>query len=149
MAKTGQRKDPHLATTFHVEIDGVDRASFRRCTGLKSETEIFEYQEGGDNEAVQKLVGQTRYGNIILSQGYTSDSALFDWRNEIQTGDGADIKRRNGSIVLYDDDNKTEVGRYNFEKAWPVRWEMSDLDSSGQAAVVTLELAVSRVTKAK
>ena len=60
------------------------------------------------------------------------------------------IARRNGSIIAYAADHKTEVGRWNFEKAWPVRWEMSEFDTqSGQAAVETLELAVHRVTKGK
>jgi phage tail-like protein len=150
MAKTGSRNDPHLISTFHVEIDGVDQASFRKCSGLKTETEIFEYQEGGDNETVRKLVGQTKHSNIVLTQGYTADPSFFKWRDEIHTGDGAKIKRRNGSIIAYADDNKTEIGRWNFEKAWPIRWEMSEFDgSTGQAAVETLELSVDRITKGK
>ena len=150
MAKTGTRKDPHTISTFHIELDGVDQATFKKCSGLKTETEIFELQEGGENEVVHKLVGQTKHGNIVLTQGYTADPAFFKWRDEIHTGNATKVKRRNGSIIAYAHDNKTEVGRWNFEKAWPIRWEMSEFDSqSGQAAVETIELAVHRVTKGK
>lgn len=148
MPKTGQRNDPHSIATFHVEIDGIDGATFRKCSGLKTETEIFEFQEGGENEVVHKLVGQTKHGNILLQQGYTASPDFFKWRDEIHTGNEKAIKRRNGSIVAYAADNQTEVGRWNFEKAWPIRWEMSEFDTSaGQAAVETLELAVHRITK--
>jgi len=150
MAKTGERKDHHSIASFHVEIDGVEGAAFRKCSGLKTETEIFEYQEGGENEVVHKLVGQTKHGNIVLTQGYTADPAFFKWRDEIHNGNSAKIARRNGSIIAYAADHKTEVGRWNFEKAWPIRWEMGEFDtSSGQAQVETIELAVHRVTKAK
>ncbi len=150
MAKTGTRNDPHSIASFHIEIDGVERASFRKCSGLKTETEIFEYQEGGENETVHKLVGQTKHGNVVLTQGYTADPAFFKWRDELHNGNANKIARRNGSIIAYAADHKTEVGRWNFEKAWPVRWEMSEFDTaSGQAAVETLELAVHRVTKGK
>ena len=39
--------------------------------------------------------------------------------------------------------------RWNFQKAWPVRWEMSEFDAStGQALCEMLEIAVERITKA-
>ena len=57
--------------------------------------------------------------------------------------------RRNGSIVALALDGKTEVGRWNFTKAWPVRWEMTEFDAaSGEAACEILELAVHTVSKA-
>jgi phage tail-like protein len=142
------RKDHHAIGFFKVEIDGLDSASFRKCSGLKSETEVFEYQEGGDNEATHKLLGPTKASNIVLTKGFVSDPALFKWRDEIQAGGTNKIKRRNGSIVALGPDGKTEVGRWNFQKAWPVRWEMTEFDaSSGEAACEILELAVHAVTK--
>jgi phage tail-like protein len=148
MAKTGQRRDPHIVSKFHVEIDGVSQAYFRKVSGLKTETEIFEYQEGGENEVTHKLIGQTKYGNLVLTQGFVNDPAFFAWRDEIHQGNGTKkIARRNGAIIAYTDDLQ-EVARWHFEKAWPVRWEMGEFDgSTGQAQVEILELAVHRVTK--
>ena len=142
------RKD-HLAVAFfRVEIDSIDSAAFRKCGGLKSESEIFEYQEGGDNETVRKLIGPSKASNLVLTKGYVSDPALFQWRDEISASGTKKIARRNGSIVALAADGKTEVGRWNFQKAWPVRWEMTEFDAStGQAMCEVLELAVEKLTK--
>ena len=142
------RKDHHAVSFFRVEIDSIDSASFRKCAGLKSESEVFELQEGGDNETVRKLIGPTKASNIVLTKGFVSDPALFKWRDEVQASGTKAIKRRNGSIVALAPDGKTEVGRWNFVKAWPVRWEMSEFDAGhSEAACEILELAVHSVSK--
>ena len=142
------RKDHQAIGYFRVELDSIDSGAFRRCSGLKSETEVFEYQEGGDNETTLKLMGPTRAANIVLTKGFVSDPALFKWRDEIASSGTNTIARRNGSIVALSADGKTEVGRWNFTKAWPVRWEMTEFDAaSGEAACEVLELAVEKISK--
>lgn len=142
------RKDHQSIAFFRVEIDSIDSAAFRKCGGLKSESEIFEYQEGGDNETVRKLIGPSKASNLVLTKGFVSDPALFKWREEIAASGTKKIARRNGSIVALGPDGKTEVGRWNFQKAWPVRWEMTEFDAStGQAMCEVLELAVEKLTK--
>ena len=143
------RKDHHAIAFFRVEVDSIDSAAFRKCSGLKTESEVFEYQEGGDNETVRKLIGPTKAANIVLTKGFVSDPALFKWRDEIASSGTKKIARRNGSLVALAADGKTEVGRWNFQKAWQVRWEMSEFDAStGQAMCEMLELAVEKLTKA-
>jgi len=146
---SASRKDHHAVGYFKVELDGIDSGSFRKCGGLKTETEVFEYQEGGDNDATHKLIGPTKASHIVLTKGFVSDPALFKWRAEIHASGANAIKRRNGSIVALALDGKTEVGRWNFTKAWPVRWEMSEFEAhSGEALCEILELAVHSVSKA-
>ncbi|HTU03569.1 MAG TPA: phage tail protein [Candidatus Sulfotelmatobacter sp.] len=141
------RKDPLPVFCFKVEIDSIDTAFFRKVSGLKTETEIFEYQEGGDNETTLKLIGPTKASNLVLTQGFVNDPALYKWREEIASSGTNPIKRRNGSIVQLDTALQ-EVTRWNFTKAWPVRWEMGEFDSStGQAQVEVLELAVEKISK--
>lgn len=142
------RKDATPIGYFKVEIEGIDSASFRKCSGLKTETEVFEYQEGGDNETTLKLIGATKAGNIVLTKGYVSDPALFAWRDQIANSGTNKITRRSGSVIALDRSAKVEVQRWNFTNAWPVRWEMTEFDSStGEAACEILELAVEKVTK--
>ena len=149
MPKDAARKDHHAVAFFRVEIDSVDSGSFRKCAGLKTESEVFEFQEGGDNETVRKLIGPSKASNIVLTKGFVSDPGLFKWREEIASSGTNKIARRNGSIVALAADLKTEVGRWNFQKAWPVRWEVSEFDSgTGQAMCEVLELAVEKVSKA-
>ena len=148
MAATGKRNDPHVVSFFRVEIDSIDSGGFQKCSGLKTETEVFEYQEGGDNDTVRKLIGQTKAGNVTLTKGYISDPALLKWRDEIGSSGSKKIARRNFAIVALAEDGKTVVARWNCRKAWPVRWEMTEFDGrAGQASCEILELAVEQITK--
>lgn len=144
---TGDRKDHFGGFNFHIEIDGIAVGNFRHVGGLKTDTEIFEYQEGGDNDSVRRLVGQSKPSNLTLKKGLIlHEGDLWKWRAEINGGDAA-IKRRSGSVVLRGDDG-SEKGRWNFHNAWPVRWEMSELDgNTNEVAVETIELAVERLER--
>ena len=50
---------------------------------MKSTTEIFEIREGGINHAVHKLPGQSRWENLILKTGLSSDASLMSLREMI------------------------------------------------------------------
>lgn len=131
--------DPEGNFIFTLEIDGIEVAQFKECSGLKSSTQVFELEEGGMNHRVHKLPGQSRWDNITLRYGVTSDTSLLEWRNEILQDEFG--LRRNGSVVL-----KTlqleEVRRYNFVQAWPVAWEGPAFDaSSADLAVEMIEIA--------
>lgn len=143
----GRRETDYIgAFNFRVEIGGVEAGAFRQCTGLKTETDVLEYGEGGENSKVHKLIGRTKVGNITLRKGVVKNDDLWKWREEIASASG-EITRKDGSIILCDDDG-SEIGRFNFFAAWPLRWEGPELDSqTGQAAVEVLEIAVERLEK--
>ncbi len=149
--KTGARKDPSLVAFFKIEIDGMQGDNtFSRCVGLKSETQVFEYREGGLNEQVHKLLGPTSHSNVILTQGHISDPAMHKWFDEITSGSSKTINRRNGAIVALAADGKTEVDRWDFVGANIVRWEHSDHDAnSHEVATETVELAVQKLTHSR
>jgi phage tail-like protein len=148
MASTARRQDPVVAAYFKIEIDSIEMATFHKCSGLKTETEIFEYQEGGDNERVHKLVGQSRANNIVLTNGYIIDPALAKWREEIAQKPNDPIKRRSGAIIALGRDGQTQLVRWNFYRAWPVRWEVTDFDAASSAmSCEVLELAAERVER--
>jgi len=139
MAQTGQRVDPYRNFNFLVELDGIAQASFTECSGLGSTTEIIETREGGDNTTVRKLPGKTSYSDITLKWGLTDSLELWDWRQQVVDGT---VVRKNGSIVVFDLDNHTEVARWNFVSAWPTRWESSAFSAKGnEISVDTLVLA--------
>jgi phage tail-like protein len=148
MAATGARKDHQTSAYFKVEIEGVEAGGFRKCSGVRTETEVFEYQEGGDNESVRKLLGPTKTSNITLTKGWVNEDALFGWRDKIASSGDNKIERKSGSIICIAEDGKTEVKRWNFKKAWPVRWELGELDASSSAAFCEiLEIAVEGLSK--
>ena len=147
MPKTGDRKDYELASHFHVEIEGIDGATFTKCSGLKTETEVYELQEGGENSLVRKLIGQTRASNIVLTSGFVNAAALYAWRDQVVSS--GEKLRKSGSIIQYDS-KMNEITRWTFFNAIPVRWEMGEFDSMGNAAQCEiLELAVESLKKGK
>lgn len=145
MAQTGQRVDPFRNYNFLVELDGIAQASFTECTGLSSTTEVIEYREGGDNTTVRVLPGKTAYGAITLKRGVDTSTELWDWRQQIVDGT---MVRKNGSIVVFDLANSTEVARWNFVRAWPSKWEGPAFNAKGNdIAIDTLELRHEGLTR--
>ncbi len=136
--------DPEGNFIFSLEINGQEVAQFRECSGLKSTTAVFELEEGGMNQAVHKLPGQSRWDNVQLRYGVTNNTYLLEWRDKILQDSFAE--RRNGSIIVRTLQME-EVRRYNFVQAWPVSWEGPSFDaSSADLAVETLELAHHGIT---
>lgn len=135
---SSQRDDPYKAFNFRVEIDGIAVAGFTEVSGLDSETSVIEYRAGDDSGTVRKLPGLTRHGNIVLRRGVTQSADLWNWRKTVVDGK---VDRRNGSIVLLDDD-RTEVLRWDFVGGWIAKWRGPTLNAAVDAvAIETIEIA--------
>ena len=146
MPETGARVDPFRNFNFLVELEGIAQASFTECSGLGATTEVIETREGGDNTTVRKLPGKTTYSDITLKWGMTSSTELWKWRQQVIDGV---FTRKNGSIVVFDLSNHTEVGRWNFVAAWPSKWEGPPFNAKGNdIAVETLVLAHEGILRA-
>jgi len=113
------RTDPLVGYHFYVEIDGITQAQFRECSGLSSESQIIEYKEAGKSgqTVIRKVPGPLKWSDITLKRGVTDIMELWKWRKEIEDGK-VDSSRKNGSIVLYNQDNQ-EIARWNFVDGWP------------------------------
>ncbi len=145
MTQTGQRVDPYRVFNFLVELDGIAQANFIECSGLGTTTEVIETREGGNNTTVRKLPGKTTYTDIVLKWGMTNATELWDWRQQIIEGN---VVRKNGSIVVYDLANSTEVARWNFVSAWPSKMEGPAFNAKGNdIAINTLTLSHEGITR--
>ena len=141
MARTHNNgtEEPEGNYVFALEIDGVAIANFMECSGLKTSTQVFELEEGGVNHRVHKLPGQSRWENVTLRYGVTSDTSLLNWRNELLE-DGFQ-SRRNGAIIIKNNAME-EVRRYSFVNAWPVAYEGPSFAAGGsELAVEMIEIA--------
>lgn len=146
MAETGQRSDAFRNFNFLIEIDGIAQASFIECSGLGSSTEVVETREGGDNTTVRKLPGKTTYSDITLKWGLSNSRELWQWREQVIQGA---LQRKNGSVVVFDLANRTEVARWNFVSAWPSKWEGPAFNAKGNdIAVDTLVLSHEGIARA-
>ena len=135
---TGDRIDPYRAYYFKVELDGINRAGFRECSGLDTSQDPIEYREGTEGLTARKLPGLVKYSNISLKWGITNDAELWDWRKKAMDGE---IERKNGSIVLLDDTGQEQL-RWNFREGWPTKWTGPSFNATGnEVAIETLEIA--------
>jgi phage tail-like protein len=135
---TGDVKDPFGNYNFLVEIDGISRGSFQQVTGFDSSIDLIEHREGGDNSTVRKIPGRATFSNIQLRWGMTDELELYQWHRNVLNGVS---DRRNGSIVMLDR-QRQEVARWNFVRAWPVRYDGPDANAEqSDIAIEAVELA--------
>jgi phage tail-like protein len=136
---TAQRKDPFLTFNFAVEIQGLVVGGFAEISGLQAEIEVQDYREGGVNEFIHKRAGPARYpSNLVLKRGMTDATALWSWYCDVMQGK---VERKNVSVMLMNSAGE-EQQRWNFQRAYPVKWAGPNLRASAsEVAVETLELA--------
>jgi phage tail-like protein len=121
---------------FIVKIPDVDTIGyFSHCSGLELSFDVFEYQEGGNNDFVHRLPGTMRYPNLVLSRGLTEQEALLKWFMATRT----EAERKEITLTL-----KTGSAErmWTFADAFPVKWTGPTLDAeTGDIATETLEIA--------
>ena len=123
---------------FKVTIDEVEAANFMEVDGLTVQREVVEFYEGGENSRHHKLVGGTRYSNLVLKRGTSDSLDLFDW---VKKTIGGQVERKNGSIIALDQEGNPVV-RWDFKNAWPCRYEGPDFRAgSSEVAIELIELA--------
>ncbi len=115
------RKDPLVGFHYAIEVEGQVSGYFTECSGIGSEHEVIEHKvvDSKGRENIMKIPGRLKWENITLKRGITDNMDIWDWRDMVVNGqvDGA---RRNGSIVMFDQ-SLSEVARWNFENAWPLK----------------------------
>jgi phage tail-like protein len=146
MPQPGVQPTYYRAFQFAVEIDGINQARFQEVGGLDATTDIVEYREGGDNLGTHKLPGQTKHSNLSLKRGYTDDTQLWDWYNQVMTGSTKNI-RRNISVIQLDMAG-LEKFRWNLFQAFPIKYTAPSFNAKGNdLAIETLEIAYERVER--
>jgi phage tail-like protein len=134
---------PDLMTTFSfiLEVDNVEMASFRKCSGVESETETIEYKEATKDGKmiIRKVPGAMKWSDITFERRIDNSKALWEWRQQVEEG-SVDDARRNGSIVIKDS-TQTEVARWNFQAGWPSKWTGAELDA-GSNEIATEKLVI-------
>ena len=86
---------------------------------------------------MRKLVGLMKVNNIVLKRGNIGDLAFWNW---ILAATNGDVQRTEGSIILLDE-QRQEVMRWNFKRAWPCKWTGPGLNAkNNEIAMETLEI---------
>jgi phage tail-like protein len=140
---TATRTDPFRAFNFRVEIDGLTVGSFSECSGLTADGDSVDYREGTDVPLhVRKLVGLRKSTAIELKRGYTTNSELWRWYENISNGIN---DRRDGTIVLMDEQRR-DVMRWNFENGWINKIDGPSFKAAGnEVAIESVQIIHERV----
>lgn len=130
----------HFKVEF-LDIKGVveNDVRFQDVSGLTAELGIEEVIEGGENRFAHRLPSRAKYSNLVLKRGMLIDSGLIQWfKNAIEN---FQFMPTTILVKLLDQDHEPMV-TWSVEKAWPVKWMISDLKATENAIVVeTIELA--------
>lgn len=131
----------HSAHSFVIEIGGKRMAAFTECTLPTLEIETTEVQEGGQNNYVHMLPGPRKSGRVTLKRGFSAEKELMKWYQNVLQGKVKEATK-SISIILFDSKAK-QLGRWDFTKAYPIKWTGPTLKSdAGAIAIEQLELVV-------
>src|SRR3954454_21630245 len=115
------RDDPYAVYNFQVIITNVSddggsvSGAFNEVTGIETELQAIEYRTGPEDITVRKVPELKKFSNITLKRGITGHVAFWNWIVEALNGK---VRRTSGSIVMLDE-NRQEVMRWKFDRAWP------------------------------
>lgn len=152
----GKRYEAFGAYYFRVDLykpgtsDVMGSYPFRSCSGLKSEAAVVELEEGGFNGTTRKLIGRTKYPNIVLKQGLCSpNSDLWKLRNSFMNDGAAESIQKKGRVTPNRISGTiTQLGpngaeaKWLFTSGWVCKWEGPDLDASkNEVSIESIEIA--------
>lgn len=133
----------HFKVEFGANSDETDNR-FQEVTGLGAEISVEELKEGGLNEYTHKLPVGAKYGNLVLKRGYIHDSEVSKWcRETIENFSfGTDgFATKDVTVTLLNEEHEP-LANWQFIRAWPVKWSVSDFKAQENALLVeSLELA--------
>ncbi len=129
--------------SFVVEIDGVARGAFARCSEIAAEAANVAYREGGRLHA-HNAPGTVTFPEFTLERGATDDYDLYNWfRDTYDAAAGTgqvppDLFRTLDIVQL--DRAGDELKRFRCVKCYCRRWSAGDWDND--ADEVRIETAV-------
>jgi phage tail-like protein len=142
------RDDPYAAYNFQVIVtnvsdDGVAvSGSFSEVSGLEVEIPPIVYRNGSEDITQRKIPGLKKFTDITLKRGITGHVGFWNWIVEALNGQ---VRRTSGSILLLDE-NRREVMRWNFARAYPCKYTGPGLNASNnEVAIETLVVCCERL----
>jgi len=127
---------------FMLSFQGED-AAFQEVSGISKELSVEEVVCGGENRFKYRLPTVSTSPNLVLKRALVSTgSLLLNWcANTIDQGLATNIQPHDVSVSLLAADHQVCV-KWNFIKAYPVKYSVSELKSQENGLVIeTIELA--------
>lgn len=129
---------PYTGFQFEVEFDGLLVGGFSEVSGLESQIETQDFEEGGMNHFVHRLPKRVKYPNLVLKRGICKSDYLWNWYYNASTGK---IMRKMITVYLKDRSGLNDAWVWEFYNAYPVKWSGPSFRAgSGDIAVESLEI---------
>lgn len=144
MADRSAINAPVRTNRFEVELEmpGGNVPGWRRIDLPGTETRAAEYREGPDPEYDFPLWGKTEYEDLVMERGAkTAEMMLWDWREKVNQGK-LDEARKDIVVKIFDSTGQQTLMRFEFQKAWPVRYDPPTLDAQADAGLGTETLVI-------
>jgi len=128
----------HFAVVFGGTIPSPE-ICFQEVSGISAELVVEELREGGRNDFAHRLPNGAKYGNLVLKRGFFSSSLIAEWcRDAIENF----IFEPKDILVTLLNEYHLPLAGWTFQRAWPVKWSVSDFKAQENALVIeSLELA--------
>ena len=142
---TVPRNDPYPGHNFQVLVNGVSddgsavSGAFTEVSGLEVSIEPISYRNGNEDIRVRKIPGLKSFTDLTCKRGATGHVEFWNWIKKAMDGQ---VQRADGSIILQDE-NQTEVMRWNFSQGWPRKYTGPAFNAANnQIAFETLVICV-------
>ncbi len=122
----------HKKYKFLVEIDGVVKAGFRTCSGLKGIIGVVEENEGGSNITTKEL-GKFSVDNVTLTNGVTDNTEMYDLFEKYKNGE---LDDGIGMSVVQLDRAGEEIKRWDCFNCKVITFMAGDWDASAEENTV-------------
>ena len=130
-ARTIERREhPH-----RVEIEKIQSGSLRVASTVSAVMEVNRFTVP-DDPRIRIQLGRTEYQTIRITGPLPLPAEVITWFEGVRAGQN---DRRSGSIILLEDDRRTEIRRMNFYESLPVQLDV-ELHESRWYLTVAVEL---------
>lgn len=133
-----RKVDPVSKFRFEV-VSASLKGGFSKVTGIKEEIAVEDKRNGTEPLYTRKMKGEVKGGQLTLERGVVKDFDLFRrWYARARSGKQA--YREIVEIQVKDEEDNI-VRRLKAIEAWPISYEISDLDAkASDVAVETITL---------
>lgn len=127
------------ASTFVIQVDGIQVASFSELSGISTEVEPVEYISTGPEGILHtKQYGKTKPPTVTLRRGMDTETYMWAWHQAVLQGEPT--ARKTCSLQLFAAAQSPKSGQpiitYILENAWPSKLEISGM-KAGATELVT------------
>jgi phage tail-like protein len=127
------------ASSFVIQVDGIQVATFSELSGINTEVEPVEYISTGPTGIIHtKQFGKTKPPQVTLKRGLDTETYMWAWHQAVLQGDPA--ARKTCSLQLFAASQSPKSGQplitYVLENAWPSKLDIGGM-KAGATEVVT------------